>query len=43
MGCGYRNANDAVTITVASFVLIFMKSEYVSVGTGEKTPSPETF
>lgn len=37
MGCGHRNAIYAVTITVAIFALNFTKSEYVSVGSGDKT------
>ena len=37
VGRGYRNAIDADTIKVASFFPTFTKSEYVSVGNGEKT------
>jgi len=35
VGRAYKNAIDAVTIAVASFVLIFTKSEYISVGNVE--------
>jgi hypothetical protein len=37
VGRGYINAIGAATITVASFFPIFTKSNYVSVGNGEKT------